>query len=90
MIEFGCLARYFNQQAKEVDFAKNNGFEFMQLWYDRNGIALKEDPNPLEVIKEHKSPTIIHAVLDMNKIEVHVPQLIKIPNYYIQPIDIQK
>ena len=83
MIEFGCLARYFNQYAKEVEFAKTNGFEFMQLWYDRNGIALKEDTKPLEIIKEHNFPTIIHAVLDINEIEEHIPQLIKIPNYYI-------
>lgn len=81
MIEFGCLARYFNKYTQEVQFAKNNGFEFMQLWYDRNGIALKEDAKPLEAIKENKFPTIIHAVLDINEIEEHIPELMKILKY---------
>ncbi|GMQ60675.1 sugar phosphate isomerase/epimerase [Vallitalea sediminicola] len=81
MIEFGCLARYFNKYALEVEFAKNNGFEFMQLWYDRDGIALKKDSKPLEVIKEHRFPTIIHAVLDINEIEEHIPKLIEILKY---------
>lgn len=81
MIKFGCLARYFNKYSDEVGFAKNNGFMFMQLWYDKNGIALKKDSEPLEVIKQHEFPTIIHAVLDMNEIEEHIPKLIKIMKY---------
>jgi len=41
MLEFGCLARYFNNYRDEVQFAKDNGFYFMQIWYDNKGLNLK-------------------------------------------------
>ena len=74
----GCLARYFNPYGEEVEFARNNDFGFMQIWYDKNGIALKKDLNPIEIIKKYNFPTIIHAVLDINGFEEHVPKLIEI------------
>ncbi|MGH4123859.1 MAG: sugar phosphate isomerase/epimerase family protein [Clostridium sp.] len=81
MMQIGCLARYFNFYKEEVEFAQNNNFEFMQIWYDSNGIALKKDLNPIEIIKEYDFPTIIHAVLDINEFEEHVPKLIEILKY---------
>ena len=80
-MQIGCLARYFNPYEEEVIFAKNNNFQFMQIWYDRNGIALKRDLNPIETIKKFNFPTIIHAVLDINEFEEHVPKLIEILKY---------
>ena len=80
-MKIGCLARYFNPYEEEVEFARNNDFQFMQIWYDRNGIALKKDLNPIEVIKKYDFPTIIHAVLDINEFEEHVPKLIEILKY---------
>lgn len=35
-MQIGCLARYFNPYEAEVEFARNNNFQFMQIWYDRN------------------------------------------------------
>lgn len=81
MIEFGCLARFFNKYSDEVKFAQDNGFNFMQLWYDKDGLSLKMDNEPLEEIKKHNFPTIIHAVLDINEIQPHITKLIKILNY---------
>jgi sugar phosphate isomerase/epimerase len=79
MIHIGCLARYFNKYADEVEFATRHGFDLMQIWYDRNGIALNKDSLPKEnVIKEFDFPTIIHAVLDINEFEEHVPKIIEI------------
>jgi sugar phosphate isomerase/epimerase len=80
-MQIGCLARYFNPYEEEVVFAKNNNFEFMQIWYDRNGISLKKDLNPIEIIKKCNFPTIIHAVLDINEFEEHVPKLTAILKY---------
>ncbi len=80
-MQIGCLARYFNPYGEEVEFAKNNHFQFMQIWYDRNGIALKKDLNPIEIIRKYDFPTIIHAVLDLNEIEEHIPRLIEIIKY---------
>lgn len=79
-MQIGCLARYFNEYAEEVNFAKENGFAFMQVWYDKDGIALRKDENPVETIKKYNFPTIIHAVLDINEFEEHVPKLINILN----------
>ena len=78
MIQIGCLARYFNKYEDEVAFAKRHGFDFMQIWYDKNGIALNKDSSPKEnVIKEFDFPTIFHAVLDINEFEEHVPKVIE-------------
>lgn len=77
MIQIGCLARFFNKYEDEVNFAKSYGFDFMQIWYDRNGIALNKNSFPKEnVIKELDFPTIFHAVLDINEFEEHVPKVI--------------
>jgi sugar phosphate isomerase/epimerase len=79
MVKIGCLARYFNRYADEVDFAKLHGLDLMQIWYDCNGIALNMDPLPKEaIIKDLGFPTIIHAVLDINEFEEHVPKIIDI------------
>lgn len=80
-MQIGCLARYFNPYKEEVKFAEDNNFQFMQLWYDRNGIALNKDLNPIETIKKYNFPTIIHAVLDINEFREHVPQLVRILKY---------
>lgn len=80
-MQIGCLARYFNPYREEVEFAQNNNFKFMQIWYDRNGVALKKDLNPIETIKKYDFPTIIHAVLDINEFEEHVPKLLEIMKY---------
>lgn len=42
-MEIGCLARFFNRYEEEVRFAKENGFDFMQLWYDNKGLCLHDD-----------------------------------------------
>ena len=82
MIQIGCLARFFNKYEDEVKFAKLHGFDLMQIWYDRNGIALNKDSFPKEnAIKEFDFPTIIHAVLDINEFEEHVPKIIDMLAY---------
>ena len=72
MIEFGCLARYFNNYRDEVQFAKDNGFNFMQIWYDNKGLNLKPIEELLPVILDEGFPAIIHAVLDINEIPDHI------------------
>lgn len=82
MIQIGCLARYFNEYKAEVEFAKSNGFALMQIWYDKNGIALHKNPLPKEkAIKEADYPTIIHAVLDVSEFREHVPKVLDILQY---------
>ncbi|MGL4337745.1 MAG: TIM barrel protein [Turicibacter sp.] len=78
-VQMGCLARYFNRYADEVAFAKNHGFSFMQVWYDNRGICLHElDVDPIHLINEYKFPTLIHAVLNVNEFDEHIPKLVDI------------
>jgi len=78
MIEIGYPARYFNPYCGEVNFARENGFRLLQVWYDKDGFQHKDYDEQTQIIKENDFPTIIHAVLDMNEIDEHVPRLVKI------------
>lgn len=81
MIEIGCLARFNNPYDNEVKFAMENDFKIMQVWYDRDGIRMHEtEESRLDKIMSYSFPTIIHAVIDINDIEEHIPKLIKILN----------
>lgn len=73
-MRIGCCARFFNNYEDEVSFAKEHNFDFMQLWYDKNGLALKRDNEPkVELINKFGFPTIVHAVLDINEFDEHMP-----------------
>ncbi|HHD2754505.1 TPA: TIM barrel protein [Clostridium perfringens] len=81
MPQLGCLARFFNRYKDEVKFAKENNFDFMQLWYDNKGLCLHEDDKEfIHTINKHNFPTIIHAVLNINEFEEHIPKLLNILN----------
>ena len=78
-VKIGCLARFFNPYSEEVDFAKKNNFDFMQLWYDHRGLVLHPDDGDfIETINAHNFPTIIHAVLNINEFVTHIPKLFEI------------
>lgn len=82
MVEIGCLARYNYPYEEEVRFAKENNFKIMQVWYDKDGIKKYEaQEERLDKIKSFGFPTIIHALLDINEIELHTEKLIGILNY---------
>lgn len=78
MIEFGCLANFNRPYQTEIDIASKNGFDLVQIWYDRDGISLGGNRDPLELIKTYPFPAIIHAVLDINEFEEHIPKLFTI------------
>lgn len=78
MIEFGCLAHFNHLYAEDVLFAKENNFRLLQVWYDKDGISLRKENNKLAVIKNSCFSSIIHAVLDINEYEEHIPKLINI------------
>ena len=81
MPQLGCLARFFNRYKDEFKFAKENNFDFMQLWYDNRGLCLHEDDKDfINTINKYNFPTIIHAVLNINEFEEHIPKLLDILN----------
>ena len=75
MNEYGCLAHFDHFLFDDIGFAKKNGFSFLQIWYDKNGISLKKESDPLESLLKIEFPTVIHAVLDINDFDEHVPKL---------------
>ncbi|WP_291582070.1 sugar phosphate isomerase/epimerase family protein [Clostridium sp. UBA6640] len=83
MIYYGRSIRWFNDYDKEVKFSIDNGFDFMQIWYMKGDILIdKIEGDKGNVIKEHGFPVIIHAVLDINEFEEHVPKILDILNYF--------
>jgi sugar phosphate isomerase/epimerase len=81
MIKIGCLARFNNSYENEVNFAIENSFKLMQVWYDKDGIRNHEaEENRLDKMINFKFPTVIHALLDINEIDEHTPKLINILN----------
>lgn len=79
MIQFGCLARYFNDYKDEILFAEKHGFDFMQMWYDNKGFWINNQRNEsVSNISQYNFPAIIHAVLDINDFETHIPIIGKI------------
>lgn len=79
MIKYGRSIRWFNNYEDEVRFSQENGFDFMQIWYLKGEIVLDKVFEPREkTIIDMDFPVIIHAVLDVNEFDEHIPKLIKI------------
>lgn len=78
MIEIGCLANFNFTYRSEIEFAVKNNFKIVQIWYDKNGLSLPKDQNPINTILRINFPAIIHAVLDINEFEEHVPKILEI------------
>lgn len=80
--EFGCCARYYiNTYEDDVQFAKSNGFGFLQLMYNNEGLLNKEVSIQADEIKRIGFPGIIHACLDINDIEKHSQELVETVKY---------
>jgi hypothetical protein len=75
MIEFGCLAHYDHFLSEDIQLAKSNNFRFLQIWYDKDGISLNKENNKIESLISSNYPCIIHAVLDINEFDLHIPRL---------------
>jgi len=82
LIQYGRSIRWFNEYEREIDFSKENGFDFVQIWYQKGDILLEKVPEPKEkTIKENGFPVIFHALFDINEFEEHLPGLIEILKY---------
>lgn len=73
MIRIGRNVRWLNEYEKEVNFLKNVGFDFHQVWYDRKGISLAGVLEPKgDNLPKFGFPYIIHALLDISQFEDHI------------------
>lgn len=63
MITIGRTIRWYNNYIDEVNFCKENGFDFIQIWFKDGQIVLDNIPEPkIEYIKKIGFPVIYHAV----------------------------
>lgn len=82
MIQYGRSIRWFSEYESEVKFSKENGFDFLQIWYRKGNIILDKVSEPKEkIIKENEFPVIFHALFDINEFEEYIPRLIEILKY---------
>lgn len=82
MIKYGRSIRWYNDYVDEVNFSIKQGIDFMQIWYMKGEILLDKIAEPkLEEIKRINFPVMIHAVLDINEFDEHIPKLIEILSY---------
>jgi len=73
VVRIGRSVRWLNDYRMEVEFSKNAGFEFHQVWYDCNGISIKTLSEPVaEKLIDFGFPCIIHALLDISEFEQHI------------------
>lgn len=80
--QFGCCARYYkNAYNEDVQFAKSNGFSFLQLMYNNEGLLNKNVSIQANEIKSIGFPGIIHACLDINDIEKYSAELVETVKY---------
>ncbi|HOJ12797.1 MAG TPA: hypothetical protein PK733_19710 [Clostridiales bacterium] len=84
MIEFGCLARYFTNYRDEVQFAKDNGFSFMQIWYDKKGLNLKPIEELLPVILDVAHMDNIEHLKEL--VSVKMPQILHVADRRLEEI----
>lgn len=81
-MKIGRSADYKKNYLDEVEFSRRHKFDFMQVWYDKNGLGLYKNDEPRHVLlKDCNFPIIIHALLDINEFEEHIPILKNILNY---------
>ncbi len=80
--KIGCLARFsYYPYIHEVDFAIANGFDFLQIQYDRSGLLHENIHEQAKQIKDMNFPGIIHAILDINEIDEHAERLVDLASY---------
>jgi hypothetical protein len=64
MIEYGRSIRWYNDYDSEIEFCKNYGFDFLQVWYKDGVLQVDKVAEPKEkIILEKGFPIMIHALL---------------------------
>ncbi len=77
-----CLGRsicWYNNYENEIAFSRENGFDFMQVWYQKGKIIVDTLPEPREAaLLESDFPIILHAVFDLDDFEAYGGDLIRL------------
>ncbi|MCI7650089.1 MAG: hypothetical protein SO436_03850 [Oscillospiraceae bacterium] len=84
MITIGRTIRWYNNYIDEVNFCKENGFDFMQIWFKDGQIVLDSIPEPkIEYIKKIGFPVIFHAVFTPTDIDLYGDALLDMVKKYV-------
>lgn len=79
MITIGRSIRWYNDYLNEAEFSRNNGFDFMQIWFKNGEIMIDKIDEPKEAyIKKAGFPVIIHALFKIDDFEKYGDQLIEL------------
>jgi len=82
VIEFGRALRWYNDYDNEIEFSKQNGFGFMQIWFSKEKLLINNIEEPIEAyLKARNFPLVIHAVFEPDDFVVHDDILIEILKY---------
>ncbi|MBQ8209777.1 MAG: sugar phosphate isomerase/epimerase [Clostridia bacterium] len=83
MITIGRTIRWLNNYTDEVNFCKENGFDFMQIWFKDGQIVLSNIPEPkiIEFIKNIGFPIIFHAVFTPADFDLYGDTLLDMVEY---------
>lgn len=82
MISFGRSIRWFNDYKEEINFSKENNFDFMQIWFVKGDLVIDKLESPKEKsILEAGYPVVIHAVYDIEDYELYTDELIRVLKY---------
>lgn len=82
MITIGRTIRWYNNYIDEVNFCRENGFDFMQIWFKDGQIVLDNIPEPkIEHIKKIGFPIIFHAVFTPADFDLYGDTLLDIVEY---------
>ncbi len=75
----GRSVRWYNDFYEEVAFSKENGFDFIQIWFKDGNILINSLPDPKEeYIKACRFPVIIHAVFDPLDFDLYGDDLLQL------------
>ncbi len=82
MITIGRTIRWYNNYIDEVNFCKENGFDFMQIWFKNGQIVLDNIPElRIEYIKKIGFPVIFHAVFTPADFDLYGDTLLDMVQY---------
>ncbi|MFA7253648.1 MAG: TIM barrel protein [Patescibacteria group bacterium] len=74
--QFGKTPRTFEQ---EVEFAKINGFDFLQVFYfSKKGLEMIPPGKGIERIRKANFPVIIHAGFEPREFQKQIPKVVNI------------
>jgi len=83
MISIGRSIRWQNNYFEEVRFSRENGFDFMQIWFQKGSLSVDTLKEPKErAIRDAGFPVILYTVFDLDDFGAYGDRLIELARYF--------